>query len=201
MKLNHVILIVVIALAVYVGVSLNVENTIAIKNNSNDNQISNNSPIDRDINQTKSAKEGQQTEFVNFYQSIYKFIHSLEEIDHKTKTLAEQNPSRTQQYQYFSNVINVMEEGQRFPLTRLIPQGFSKSQTEIMNNTTRELNNAFQYRKFGYEYYLEYLETGSPETYNTSKEWMSSGNSSLKSVIINLEALRVELGYDDIEFK
>ncbi|WP_391116832.1 hypothetical protein [Psychrobacillus sp. L3] len=201
MKIHHVIFIVVVALAVYVGVNMNNENTIAIQGISNDNQASSTLPVNGSVEQTEALEEQQRDAFKRFYQNMYKFVHNFDEIDESTTSMAAQNPSRNQQYEYFSKVKNAMEEGQKLPLTRLVPGGFSNSQTKIMNDSTTELYHAYQYRKFGYEHYLEYLETESPKEYNTSVEWINSGNDSLRAVIINLEALRMELGYNELENK
>lgn len=205
MKLNPVILIIVVALAIYIGLNLNNDNTIANKSIFKDDQVSSNVYVekvtDKNIDKTEPTKEDQQKEFMNFYNNINKLVHNFEEIDKTTASIAKQNPPRTQQYEFFLKAKKTMEKGQKLPLTTLIPKGFNESQTKVMTDTVRELDNAFQYRKFGYEHYLEYLETGSPKTYNTSKEWMNSANYSLQSVVINLEALKVEIGYDDKESK
>jgi hypothetical protein len=196
MKLNPVILIIVVVLAVSIGLNLNNESTVPTK------EVTSSYADVGNVNNSSEQKlteEEKKEGFKNFYQNIYKFVLNFEEIDKATSSLAEQNPSRIQQHEFFDKTRQVMEEGQMLPLTSLIPKGFNKSQIEIMKETTTELDHAFQYRKFGYEHYLEYLETGSPKTYNTSKEWINSANSSLQTVIINLEVLKEELGYDDIE--
>ena len=96
---------------------------------------------------------------MNFYNNINKLVHNFEEIDKTTASIAKQNPPKNTTIWILFKSQKDNGKGQKLPLTTLIPKGFNESQSQVMTDTVRELDNAFQYRKFGYEHYLEYLET------------------------------------------
>lgn len=191
MKLDPIILIIVVILAVYIGLNINNEQSSTISSDENKTLEAKNIKNEKSINRKVISKEEQQKEFMIFYNNIYKTVHSFEKIDSSTKKLANNKPTRLQQYEYFTQLKDVMEKGQMLPLG--YPDVFSKSQTKIFETITNDLRSTFQYRKFAYENYLKYLNTGDLEKFSTSKEWLSSAQGSLQSVIINLESLKMKL--------
>ncbi|WP_342433238.1 hypothetical protein [Neobacillus sp. FSL H8-0543] len=191
MKINPIVLIIVVGMALYVGF-----NTGEFDNEKSTNSVTTKASKGESNSNTKVVEvsnEVKQERFNDFYSKIYEFVDNFEKIDSTIAQLDGKNVSRLQTYELFKKLKDAMEEGQKLPISRLVPEGFSPSQEETFTAITRELDHTFQYRKFAYEHYMEYVDNNSIKDADKSKEWLLSAQSSLQSVITNLEALKIEL--------
>jgi len=140
------------------------------------------------------SKEEQQERFEVFYDQVFKLVNFLKDLDGTITKLEDQNPAKLQLYEYFKKFKGLMEDGQNQPLGSLVPEGFNQIQEEQMSDITTNMDRTFQYRKFAYDHFLQYIDTGSIKSADESKEWLKSAHNSLQSAITNLELIKLELG-------
>jgi hypothetical protein len=188
LKVNPFILFIVIVLGIYVGLNPDIFKQLS-------NQIDKNIMVTKTVETEKEiSADEKQKRFKEYYINIYKVIHNIEDIDKAYADMDMKNVSNIEAYEMFSKLKNSMEEGQKLPLGRLEPEGFSIEQQAQFSTISDDLYSTFQYRKFSYENAMEHLESGSLKKANESKEWMKSAQSSYQMVLLNLEAMKIELG-------
>ncbi|MGM0836550.1 MAG: hypothetical protein ACQEV7_10355 [Bacillota bacterium] len=195
MKINWVILVIIIILAVYIGSNNSIDQVIEKMNGITISKESETS----DTQKIVISKEEQQTKFKGFESQVLKFVNDFEKIDNNVSNLSKQNISKVEAYNSFKELSDVMEQGQRLPLGNLVPEGFSSEHEKTMNEIIKELDNVFQYRKFAYEHFMEFLQTGNLEKQATAKAWLNDGQSSLFAIAAHLGTLKVDLGLNEEE--
>ncbi|MDN3015789.1 hypothetical protein PH210_06160 [Paenibacillus sp. BSR1-1] len=188
MKLNHLILVIIIGVAVYIGLHSNFKTHSVTENNVSQEKKS------KDISKETVSIEDKQKSFTDFYNKVYDLIHNFEKIDTALNTLSKSNPSKLQAYEAFTKLRDSMEQGQKLPLGTLIPEAFSKTQEKTFNDIVDDLYKTFQYRKFAYDHFLNYLDKNSLKEEEEAKQWLSSAHSSQQSATINLVGLKAEIG-------
>lgn len=90
-----------------------------------------------------------------------------------------------------------MDEGQRIPFGRMAPAGFSSEHEELMGEITSDLYNAFQYRKFSYEHFMEYLNTDDLEKQVTAGQWLNDSRSTMMEIAANIGIIKADLGLSE----
>lgn len=182
MKGKHsIILFVVVALGILVGTNLN-GNDLGITMFSNSEVV-----IEPTI-----LKEKQQKQINDFYNYVYQHLKVLDEIDATFVNVENTKVSRVELYEYFSKLVNLMEEGQHSPLGNAIPQGLSATEQETFDAIIVELYKVFQYRKFAYKNFKEYLDTNSLATLEEGKLYLSDSNSSKLDATVHLAIIQDE---------
>lgn len=182
MKVIHsIILIIVVALGIIIGT----------------NMKQNDFPLQIETNQNQSleptvSKEEQKEQVQKFYDYVKEILLIFDKIDSNFIDIEQTNISKVQLYDYFNELIDLMEEGQLSPLGKAIPNSLNSTQKKEFQIIADELDNAFTYRKFAYQKFVKYMETNNITTLSEGRLWLNDGKSSQMGVVVYLANIGVQ---------